>query len=136
VSAFERAKLLPTLEARISGLLEAYAIDPRRAEALATAAWMLITAPSTSPARAPLWGPAYVFAKHAWELPEPVGALFVDSGVYTWWAADLVAWSASHVGEWEIGERAARQALERGPEHQHDRLTANVEFYEARRATR
>lgn len=128
-SAFERAKLLPTVEACVFGMLEAHAIDSRRAEPLAAAAWMLLT---NTPQ---LFAPAYALAKRAWELPEPEGALFVDSGVYTWWAADLVAWSASHVGEWAIGERAARQALEAGPEHQRERLADNLAFYEKRRAT-
>lgn len=127
-SAFERAKLLPTIEARVFGMLEAHAIDPRRAEPLAAAAWMLLTHTPQ------LFAPAYALAKRAWEMPEPAGALFVDSGVYTWWAADLVAWSASHVGQWEIGEMAARQAFEHGPEHQRERLADNLAFYEKRRA--
>jgi hypothetical protein len=77
-------------------------------------------------------GLALLFARRAYELPLPrEESLFVDEAIYRWRSADLVGTHAYWLGEFALGEAAARQAVENGPEDA--RLARNLEFYEARR---
>lgn len=131
-SAYERARLMGDALDRagfVHGMLEAHAIDPRRAEPLAALARHYLTR------NPPAFGPAFVFAHRAFHLSAqvPDGALFLHADVYEWEAAHLCAWAAWYVGEHDIGERAARVAVERGPEHMRDRLAANLRFYTERK---
>lgn len=107
--------------------LDAHAFDSRRAEPLfeialhyhATAEHAL----------------CLLFARRGWELPFPADArLFVATDAYRWQLADLVASSAYWVGEFAMGEAAARQALENGPKIERERLERNVAVYLERRA--
>jgi hypothetical protein len=73
----------------------------------------------------------FLFARRGAELPLPADNLFVDEEVYTWKLADLVGTSAYWVGEYAIGEAAARKAAQHHPGD--ERLTRNLGFYLARR---
>jgi glycosyltransferase involved in cell wall biosynthesis len=77
--------------------------------------------------------PCVLFARRGWELPLPVGALFVEEEAYTWRLADLVGSHAYWLGEYALGEKAARQAAATRPDDA--RLQQNVLFYVARGAT-
>ncbi len=74
----------------------------------------------------------FLFARRGYELPLPVrDSLFVDEEVYTWKLADLVGSSAYWLGEFAVGEAAARKAAEHRPAD--TRLAANLGFYLARK---
>lgn len=74
----------------------------------------------------------FLYARRGYELPFPKqDTLFVDEEVYTWKLADLVASSAFWIGEFAIGEEAARKAARARPEDK--RLQTNLEFYLKRR---
>jgi tetratricopeptide (TPR) repeat protein len=69
-----------------------------------------------------------LFARRGMELAFPAqDRLFIDEEVYTWKLADLVGSSAYWVGDYELGEAAARKALRYRPDDA--RLKANLEFY-------
>lgn len=73
-----------------------------------------------------------LFARRGIELPLPnQDRLFIDEEVYKWKLLDLVGSSAYWVGEYELGEDAARRALRHRPGDA--RLAANVEYYVARK---
>lgn len=75
----------------------------------------------------------FLFARRGYELPFPKqDTLFVDEEVYTWKMADLVASSAFWIGEFAIGEEAARKAARARPKD--SRLQTNLEFYLKRKA--
>jgi tetratricopeptide (TPR) repeat protein len=77
---------------------------------------------------------AFLFARRAYDLPLPAGdSLFVDDDVYRWRSADLVGTHAYWLGEFALGEAAARQAVHHGPAD--PRLARNLAFYEARKAS-
>ena len=60
--------------------------------------------------------------------PLPVrDSLFVDEETYTWKLADLCAASAFWVGEFAVGEAAARKAVQNHPGD--ERLQRNLEHY-------
>ncbi|MFT3773505.1 MAG: glycosyltransferase [Minicystis sp.] len=70
----------------------------------------------------------FLFARRGHEIPLPVkDSLFVDEAVYTWKLADLVATSGFWIGEYEVGEAAARQAVRACPGDA--RLERNLGFY-------
>jgi glycosyltransferase involved in cell wall biosynthesis len=70
----------------------------------------------------------FLFAKRGYDLPFPKqDTLFVDEDVYTWKMADLVASSAFWIGEFTVGEEAARKATRGNP--QDPRLKTNLAFY-------
>ena len=70
----------------------------------------------------------FLFARRGYELPFPKqDTLFVDEDVYTWKMADLVASSAFWIGEFAIGEEAARKAAR--ARLKDTRLQTNLEFY-------
>lgn len=70
----------------------------------------------------------FLFARRGYELPLPArDTLFVDESVYAWRLADLVASSAYWIGEYEVGEQAARKAIDARPGDA--RLVRNLEFY-------
>lgn len=74
----------------------------------------------------------FLYARRGYELPFPKqDTLFVDEEVYTWKMADLVASSAYWIGEFEIGEEAARKAARARPKD--PRLQKNLEFYTQRK---
>jgi glycosyltransferase involved in cell wall biosynthesis len=69
-----------------------------------------------------------VFARRALDLPYPSRDVhFVDADVYTWKLHDLVGTSAYWLGEYELGERSARAAVERRPDDA--RLARNLSYY-------
>ena len=75
----------------------------------------------------------FLFARRGYELPFPKqDTLFIDEEVYTWKMADLVASSAYWIGEFAIGEEAARKAARAQPKD--PRLQTNLEFYLKRKA--
>jgi tetratricopeptide (TPR) repeat protein len=77
---------------------------------------------------------ALLFARRAYELPFPSGdSLFVDEDVYRWRSADLVGTHAYWLGEFVLGEAAARQAVRNGPPD--PRLARNLAFYEGRKGS-
>jgi glycosyltransferase involved in cell wall biosynthesis len=100
--------------------LDAFAAAPHRAEPLCAIADHHI--------RSQAFTVAYLFARRAYELPYPEqDRLFVDDAAYAWRAADLMATSAYYAGDFEAGERAARQAIAARPDDA--RLQANLAFY-------
>lgn len=69
-----------------------------------------------------------VFARRGLDLPYPERDVhFVDRDVYTWKLHDLVGASAYWLGEYELGERSARAAVEQRPGDA--RLAQNLAFY-------
>jgi hypothetical protein len=111
----------PEIEAR---WLEAYAFAPHRAEPLYAIAQHYDALGQHAL--------TFLFARRGAELPLPVaGALFVDEAVYSWKLPDLVGGSAFWIGEYAIGEAAARKAAQHrlGDE----RLNRNLGHYLARR---
>lgn len=69
-----------------------------------------------------------VFARRGLDIPLPEKELlFVDEAVYRWKMADLVGSSAFWVGEFALGEEAARKALRHQPGDA--RLEQNLGFY-------
>lgn len=108
--------------------LKAFEVDPRRAESLVEIARHYLTC---SP---PLHGVAYLYARRAFELECPADALFANADVYTWEAASLCAQAAWYVQAFEVGEVAARQALERGPTNLRNAHERNLKFYLDRKA--
>ena len=133
-SAYERARLCRqkggelTLDF-ISGMLDAHAIDPRRAEPLVALAEHYLTR------KPPGFGPAFTCALRAFDLAKraPEDALFLHADVYEWRAASVLAWAAWYLGEYEIGEHAARLALQHGPAELREHHEKNLRFYEERR---
>lgn len=114
----------PEVEAR---WLEAHATSPHRAEPLYSIALHYDGA-----GKAPL---TFLFARRGYELPLPVNdTLFVDEEVYTWKLADLVGSSAYWIGEFQIGEEAARKASGARPDDA--RLQKNLGFYLDRKKAR
>ncbi len=111
----------PEVEAR---WLEAHAFAPHRAEPLYALAQHYDALGQHAL--------TFLFARRGAELPLPVAdALFVDEEVYTWKLCDLVGGSAFWIGEYAIGEAAARKAAQHrlGDE----RLNRNLGHYLARR---
>ncbi|MFI5300861.1 MAG: glycosyltransferase [Polyangiales bacterium] len=77
-------------------------------------------------------GLAMLFARRGFELPLPKNdLLFIEEATYLWRCADLVGAHAFWLGEFEIGERAARQAVKAKPDD--ERLKRNLGFYLARK---
>jgi glycosyltransferase involved in cell wall biosynthesis len=100
--------------------LDAYAASPHRAEPLYHIAFHYWIEKN--------YALGLLFARRAFEMPFPdKDILFVDEDVYRWKAADLVACTAYWVGEFALGERAARQAAAARPGD--ERLAGNVTFY-------
>lgn len=131
-SAFERALLLngPGESLAFTGsMLLAHSIDPRRAEPLVALAEHYLTCDP------PGFGPAFTFAKRAFELMSfpPRDALFLHADVYEWRVASVLAWAAFYVGEYALGEHAAVIALQRGPEHLREHHMRNLRFYTERK---
>lgn len=131
-SAFERARIsdrtgnVPNF---VTGMLDAHSIDPRRAEPLVALAEHYL---KSNP---PGFGPAFTFALRAFDLAQhvPDDALFLHADVYEWRAASVLGWAAFYVGAFDIGERAARIALERGPEHLREHHAKNLSYYTERK---
>lgn len=104
--------------------LEAHAIAPHRAEPLCAIAAHYV--------KEQAYALGYIFASRAYELSFPEqDILFVDRDIYEWRAADLLATTAYYVGAFELGAKAAKQALAARPDD--PRLQANLAFYERRR---
>lgn len=113
------AKNRPWLEVQ-SKYLDAHMTAPHRAEPL-----FAVAAHHNALKQHAL---TFLYARRGYELPYPrQDKLFVDDEVYTWKMADLVASSAYWIGEFAIGEEAARKAARARP--QDKRLQANVEVY-------
>jgi len=111
----------------LESYLDAHATSPHRAEAL----YYIAHHYSLTREHAL----CMLFAQPAFARPVPPDErLFVDEDVYRWKAADLVAGSAFYVGQAELGEAAARQALEHRPSD--PRIQKNLQFYLDLQATR
>lgn len=125
-SMLEAARLETFATNKVDGLLAAHAFSPHRAEPLVDLADHFRAREQH--------GPAFTFARRAFELVHPeADVLFVDRDCYAWKAADRCAISAWYLGEWGIGEQAARNAFDQGPEAERERLARNLRFYEERR---
>jgi Glycosyl transferase family 2 len=111
----------PEVEAR---WLDAHAFAPQRAEPLHAIALHYDALGQHAL--------TFLFARRGYEMPLPVNdVLFVDEDAYTWKLADLVGTSAYWLGEYAIGEAAARKAAQNRPGD--ERLARNLGFYLARR---
>lgn len=76
---------------------------------------------------------AYLFGHRACEQPYPINdVLFVDKNVYDFERHDVVGISSWYIGEYDMGEKGVRCALENRPEMEH--LKKNLKFYEDRKA--
>jgi hypothetical protein len=109
-----------------SRYLQAYAIDPRRAEPLYAIAKKWFDEENHAL--------AYLFASRAAALPKPGLALFVDTAIYEHRTADLLAVSAYYLGQrlsdaavLDIGHRAAKKAADALPDD--ERVLKNLSFY-------
>lgn len=110
-----------------SKYLDAYAFAPHRAEPLHAIA--------THHDALKQHALTFLFARRGYELPFPKqDTLFVEEDMYTWKMADLVASSAYWIGEFAIGEEAARKAVKARPDD--PRLKSNLEFYIKRKTTK
>jgi len=70
----------------------------------------------------------FLFAYRAFQLSYPIqDKLFIDENVYKYKAAELVGIHAWYLGEFEIGEAAARKASLANPND--ERLAKNLKFY-------
>jgi tetratricopeptide (TPR) repeat protein len=125
-AAFRRGRVLDRQGASEAdaAYLEAYVLDPRRAEPLCALALRHL--------RAGRLAVAYLFARRAAELPAPSTDLFIDEGVYAWGAADLVAASAFHLrgsdpGAFEVGLACAERAHRACPDD--PRIAQNLACY-------
>jgi tetratricopeptide (TPR) repeat protein len=104
--------------------LEAHAFAPHRAEPLHAVALRYDALGQHAL--------TFLFARRGAELPLPVkDTLFVDEDVYAWKLADLVATSAYWIGEYAVGEAAARKAVQHCPGD--ERLIKNLGYYLARK---
>jgi hypothetical protein len=112
----------PEIEAR---WLDAHAFAPQRAEPLHAVALHYDALGQHAL--------TFLFARRGFEIPLPVNdVLFVDEDTYTWKLADLVGSSAYWLGEYAVGEAAARKAAQNRPGDV--RLARNLGFYLARRS--
>lgn len=101
--------------------LDAHATDPRRAEPLFEIAqhYKLVGNHAL----------CWLFASRGAQIPYPKDCkLFIQQDVYRWKLADLAGISGYYVGEYDAGDRFARQAFNALP--QSDRLRENVAIYE------
>lgn len=73
----------------------------------------------------------YMFLRAAADIPQPIEELCVDVDVYEDKVWDMLAQTAFYVGEYEVGEKAARRALHGRPLDV--RLLQNLKLYTARR---
>lgn len=110
----------------IQAYLAAYQFDPRRAEPLFEI--------GAHYHRQDQHSLAYLFASRAEAMSAPDTTMFVDTDVYRWRNADVLAVSAFYVsrqlGDEKIraeGERAAKKAVDARPDD--SRLRANLAFY-------
>jgi glycosyltransferase involved in cell wall biosynthesis len=99
--------------------LQAYSMSPHRAEPLFDLAWHYHLKDQH--------GLAVLFSRRAMELELPTDVLFVDSDVYRWKAADVVATHAFYLREMRLGREAARKAAEACPND--ERIAKNLSFY-------
>lgn len=75
---------------------------------------------------------AFLFASAVAHVEYPErDILFVEKYIYDYYRYELLARCAWYIGEFEIGEWAARKAYERHPDYPHARF--NVECYEGRK---
>ncbi|MEX0671805.1 MAG: hypothetical protein WD068_00450, partial [Candidatus Babeliales bacterium] len=75
---------------------------------------------------------AYMYGVHAARIPfPPQDWLFVQRNVYTYKMYDLLGIVSWYIGEYEMGERALKKALEQYPNDQH--LLSNLQFYSDRK---
>lgn len=111
-----------------SMFLDAYSFSPHRAEPLYEIANHYHEADNH-----PL---AFMFAVAAARLPRPKDdRLFVRDDVYSWRLADLIAHHAWYIGEYGVGEHAARVCLIAAPELERPRVQANLQHYIDRKVT-
>jgi tetratricopeptide (TPR) repeat protein len=75
---------------------------------------------------------AYIFAHRACEVPYPINdTLFVEKEAYDYTRHDILGQSAWYVNEFELGEKAVREALRIHDNYPH--LFTNLSFYLNRR---
>jgi tetratricopeptide (TPR) repeat protein len=75
---------------------------------------------------------SFMFARQACEVEfSPSEVLFVDKVFYEYTRYDLLGIAAWYVGQYEIGEKAVKKALEYNPELTH--LKNNLSLYESKR---
>ncbi|HVE50974.1 MAG TPA: glycosyltransferase [Casimicrobiaceae bacterium] len=74
---------------------------------------------------------AYLYARHAAQIPRPASGLFIDEAAYAWRALDEVGISAWYAGARQEGLAAIKQLLaeRRFPESERARLEANLKTY-------
>lgn len=125
-AAFRRGRVLDRQgsDEADGAYLEAYAMDPRRAEPLHALALRHL--------RCQRYALAYLYARRAVELPHPSTDLFVDEDVYAWGARDLVAASAFYLRDADptafgVGLACAELAHRARPDD--PRLAANLAHY-------
>lgn len=126
IAKLRRAKLLTDEKERVHALLEAHAFDPRRAEPLYLLAQHYYDKQVHSL--------SYLFADRARKMREPRGALFSESDVYEWRAADTAGISAFYLARqlgdarlFAEGREAAEQAARAQPGD--ERVQQNRAFY-------
>lgn len=80
---------------------------------------------------------AYLYAKHASELPRPSDRLFVDEATYNWRALDELAVNAYYVGTAQAkaagraaAQRLASDASQLAPASEQARLRTNLGYYD------
>lgn len=128
-AAFGMARTAMVMQAHWNDLqqmyLDAYAIDPRRAEPLYQIAfhWSQMRNHAL----------AWLYASAGAKMVYPATcSLPVNREVYDWMLAEIAGQAGYYVGEYEEGERCARKAMEACPGN--PKLKEVVEVYEGRKA--
>ena len=104
--------------------LQAYEMRPHRAEPLIGIADYYVQLDQMNT--------AFLFARQAAEMPYPEkDILFVEKYLYNYYRYELLARCAWYIGEFEIGEWAARKAYEAYPDYKYARI--NMGCYLSRR---
>jgi len=107
--------------------LQAYKMRPNRAEPLISIAYYYVHQDDMHT--------AFLFARRAIEIPYPYkDVLFVQKHAYDYLRYELLARCAWYIDEFEIGEQAAKNALQVHPEYKH--AQHNVRCYEDRKINR
>ncbi len=111
-----------TWEEALGYYMQAYAMRPHRAEPLVRLADYYL--------RNDNFAVAYLFARRATELPMPnveqeILPIYLDD--YDYYRFEVLSRAAWYAGEFEIGEAAAKKAIEGRPNYSH--LYSNLAFY-------
>lgn len=126
LSHLERSRLLGVLgrasEERVQELLQAYQLNPLRAEALVELARIY--------RQSHQWHLAYLFARQACELRSPDSGLFLEQAAYAWRSKDELALASYYTDRFEQSVGLNQSLLQSSdlPEKERARIEENLRF--------